>query len=89
MTLSELELSVLNEFLNGIADAPVEVQAINTRIRELFSQDNSEVTPEVEATLEEEAVTPTEEVPETPAEAAPETVETPETETVATSEATS
>lgn len=61
MEFTEQELSTLNAFFNRIAELPAEVEAINFKLREHFSQDvSTEVTPEtdVEANLAEEQTDP-------------------------------
>lgn len=47
--LSDADILVLNTYLNGVADLPVDVQAVNVRIRESLSQDNSSGEEEVVA----------------------------------------
>lgn len=54
MQFTDAELVTLNEYLNGESDLPVDVEAINVKLREHFSQDNSVVAPEVEAAVAEE-----------------------------------
>lgn len=81
MTFTEDELSILNAFLNGAENLPVEIEALNVKLRTYFSQDTSVEAPEVEAIVAEES-----DEPEVSAEPAPEeTVD----ETPAPSEETS
>lgn len=51
MDFTNDELIALNSYFNGAEDLPVEVEAINVRLREHFAQDNSAETPEVEAAV--------------------------------------
>lgn len=66
MQFTEDELITLNTYLNGVEDLPVDVAALNVKLREHFQQDTSVETPEVEAAVADETVT------DTPVESAPE-----------------
>lgn len=51
MEFTEDELTTLNTFLNGAENLPVDIEAINVKLRSHFSQDVSVETPEVEAAV--------------------------------------
>lgn len=67
MNLSDTEVLALNTYLNGTEDLPVDVEALNVKLRDHLGQDNSVVVPEVQAAVAEEIATEA-----APAEVAPE-----------------